>query len=226
MGPSPLLEWLASVAPPLRDAAIEDHLGIAEPASDVAPGEHLIGYHASGVAPIVRMLVDVPVGADDVVVDLGAGLGKVVLLARLLTGASARGIELQPALVARARAAAAARSVAVTFEEGDARTAALDAGTVFFLYVPFTGPVLAEVLRRLRGVAEAHAIVVCALGMDLDEEAPWLSRRTSDSFWLTIYDSVVEGVGARARSCRALVAADSTVEAVASERPLASCLHP
>ena len=101
------LAWLASIPPAARDAAVDEYLGIAAPApSSASPGEHLIGYHPSGVASIVRALIEVPVRVDDVVIDLGAGVGKVVLLAHLLTGATTRGIELQPALVERAREAA------------------------------------------------------------------------------------------------------------------------
>jgi SAM-dependent methyltransferase len=218
MRPPDLLAWLASLPPLRRDAAIEEHLGIARHPSDRPPSEHLIGYHASGVAPIVRTLLEVPVVADDVFVDLGAGLGKVVLIARLLTGASARGIELQPALVHRAREAAVRRAVDVTFIEGDAREVDLDVGTVFFLYLPFTGPVLSEVMRRLRGVASRHAIVVCSLGLDLDGEAPWLSRRPIDSFWLAIYDSVTPDVPPRPKRDGSL-AWNRAAEAVAFERP-------
>jgi SAM-dependent methyltransferase len=194
------LAWLASLPPHRRDAATEELLGIAGSpagAADAPPGEHLIGYHASGVASIVRALLEVPVVPRDVVVDLGAGLGKVVLLARLLTGATARGIELQAELALRARAAASLLELDVRFEHADARHADLDDGTVFFLYLPFTGPVLAEVLSHLRTVAERRAIVVCALGVDLDRVAPWLVARPLDAFWLSIYDSSVPGVPAR-----------------------------
>jgi hypothetical protein len=186
-----LLAWLASLAPPQRDGAVEQHLGIAEDVPASPPGEHLIGYHASGVASIVRMLIEVPVSSDDVVVDLGSGMGKVVLLASLLTGAAARGIELQPALVGRAREAATRLGIAgVSFTEGDVREAYIDDGTVFFLYAPFTGPVLAQVMARLRAVALLRPIVVCALGLDVERAAPWLVRRPLDSFWLAIYDNV------------------------------------
>jgi SAM-dependent methyltransferase len=148
--------------------------------------------------------VEAPVTAEDVFVDLGAGLGKVVLLAHLLVGATARGVELQPDLVLRARAAAAKCGADVRFELGDARQADLEDGTVFFLYVPFTGPVLAEMLERLRSIASRRAIVVCTLGLDLDRDAPWLARRGIDSFWLAIYDSVVSGVPPRRTEGRGL----------------------
>jgi SAM-dependent methyltransferase len=189
-----LLAWLSSLPAEERDAAVEEYLGIDGPAPCSAPpGDHLIGYHASSVDAIVRALAEVPVGADDVVVDLGAGLGKVVFLAHLITGATARGIELQPCLVDRARAAAVGLGIDVRFTQADAREADLDDGTVFFLYAPFTGPVLDEVACRLHAVAKRRAIVVCALAIDLDRHARWLVRRPIDSFWLTIYDSIVAG---------------------------------
>ena len=58
--------------------------------------EHLVLSTLSLTAP----------SEDDVVVDLGAGLGKVALLARMLTGATVRGVEVQESLVRRAREAA------------------------------------------------------------------------------------------------------------------------
>jgi SAM-dependent methyltransferase len=210
-----LLRWLASLPPEARDAAVEQRLGIAESAPASPPGEHLIGYHASGVAAIVRAFMEIPLVEDDVLVDLGAGLGKVVLLAALLTGATARGIELQPALVDRARACAARLEIDVRFTVGDVRDACLDDGTAFFLYLPFTGPVLSAVLERLRAVAERKAIVVCALGVDLDPSS-WLARRDVDAFWLSIYDSRVPGVAPRRAG--ATSALPPHAEAIALER--------
>jgi SAM-dependent methyltransferase len=212
-----LLAWLASLPPESRDAALEERLGIAAAPAATPPGEHLVGYHASGVAPIVRMLLEVPVVAGDVLVDLGSGLGKVVLLTHLLTGAVARGIELQPALAARAREAAAELGVDVSFTEGDVRDAELGDGTVFFLYLPFTGPVLEEVMDRLRRVASRRAVVVGCLGVDVDRIAPWLSRRPLDSFWLALYDSVEPGGAARRPPARSRIAGPAA-DAVAFER--------
>jgi hypothetical protein len=213
-----LLAWLASLPPNERDAAVEEHLGIAVPASAAPPDEDLIGYHASGVAPILRVLIEVPVVADDVVVDVGAGLGKVALLARILTGSKARGIELQARLVERACEAAARLGVDVPFTRGDAREADLDDGTVFFLYLPFTGPVLVDVLERLREVGSRRAIVVCSLGLDLERHARWLVRRPTDAFWLTVYDSVAPEVPPRAR-CERSRLLGRAADVIAFERP-------
>jgi SAM-dependent methyltransferase len=199
LGGPDLLAWLAHLPASERDAAIEARLGIDGPVSDTPPGEHLIGHHASGVAPIVRTLIEVPVVRADTVVDLGSGLGKFVLVARLLTGANVRGIELQPELISRARRSSQALGVDVDFIEGDARDAPLEDGTVFFLYAPFTGPVLDAVARRLHAVAKKRAITVAALGIDLHRSAPWLVPRPMDSFWLSIYDSSEPGVPPRPR---------------------------
>ncbi len=216
---SELVAWLASLPASERDAAVEQRLGIASrPPDGAPPGEHLVGYHASGVAPIVRVLREVPVAADDVVVDLGAGLGKVLLLARLLTGATARGVEIQPALVAAGREAARRLGAEITLTEGDARDAELGDGTVFFLYVPFTGPVMARVLERLREVASRRAIVVCTLGVDVDREAPWLAKRPLDAFWLSIHDSRMPGVPPRAPRERSPMLGPAA-DVVAFERP-------
>ena len=185
-----MLRWLARVPLADRDLAVEERLGIRDTSSWPAPGQHLVAYQPSGVAAIVRMLIEVPVSVEDVVVDLGSGMGKVAILASLLTGATARGVELQPELVARSRAAAARAGAArATFEQGDAREARVDDGTVFFLYAPFRGPVMAEVLGRLRALAQRRPIVVAALGVDVELAAPWLVRRPLDAFWLAIYDA-------------------------------------
>jgi SAM-dependent methyltransferase len=201
-----LLRWLASIPLPDRDAAVEEHLGIRDAAPWPAPGEYLVAYQPSGVAAIVRMLIEVPVSADDVVLDLGSGMGKVAILASLLTGATARGVELRPELVERAREAAArARADRVTFEQGDARQTRIDDGTVFFLYAPFRGPVMVDVLGRLRALAARRPIVVATLGVDVERAAPWLVRRPLDAFWLAIYDGAGPEAGppvARRRSPR------------------------
>jgi len=222
---SELLDWLCSLPAAERDRALEKHLGLDEPTSRgdaESPGPDLIGYHPSSVAAIVRALVDVPVRASDVLVDLGAGLGKVVLLAHLLTGASCRGIELQSELVSRSRAAA--RRLGLTLgpelelSQGDARQAELQPGTVFYLYAPFTGAALSEVLARLERVANQRAIAICALGLDLPRNVRWLAPRPSDSFWLTVYDSVVSGVPARMPGARDSALYSCSTDTVIFER--------
>jgi SAM-dependent methyltransferase len=197
MSPEDLLLWLRSLLPEVRDSALESYWGIDQPATSAPPGEHLIGYHASGVAAAVRALYEVPVGPRDTVLDLGAGLGKFAMLARLLTGATVQGIEIQPALVERARSAAQRLGLNVEFRLGDARQADFGEANVFYLYAPFSGLALRAVLARLEEHAKRRAIVVCALGVDLARDAPWLIARRLDSFWLELYDSRMPGIAPR-----------------------------
>jgi len=213
---SELLRSLAALPASERDAALEARLGLREDVPSTSPGEHLIGYHPSGVASIVRALCELAVGAEDTLIDLGSGLGKVLFLARILTGAKARGVELQASLVERARGHAARLALDVDFTHADIRDTALDDGSVFFLYAPCTGPALAAVVERLHAVARQHAIRIAALGVELDRLAPFLVSRGLDSFWLSLYDSVIPGVPARPRRAPSF---DEWTARLAFERP-------
>ncbi|MFO0595469.1 MAG: hypothetical protein U0228_09200 [Myxococcaceae bacterium] len=185
---SDVLAWLASLPPEARDAEYERTLGLG--ATDpTQPGPHLIGHHRAGVASIALAVQHARPSPSDVFVDLGAGQGKVLTLVKSLCACQVRGVELQPSLVATALPG-------TNITLGDARTAPLDDGTLFFLYAPFEGPVLDEVLARLHDVARQHAIVVCALGVNV--ERPWLHKREGiDSLFLDVLDSVVPGVAPR-----------------------------
>ncbi|HEX3772570.1 MAG TPA: hypothetical protein VHV30_16945, partial [Polyangiaceae bacterium] len=95
--------WLQGMPPGERDAAVERLLGIEEAPPQEALGDGRMGYMPAGIAAVMRTVLDAPIGPGDVLVDLGAGLGKVAMAVHLLTGARARGVEVQPALVAKAR---------------------------------------------------------------------------------------------------------------------------
>ena len=103
----------------------------------------------------------------DVFVDVGAGLGRAAALVHLVTGAAAIGVEVQPALVHAARALAARLNLSrLSFVEGDAasRVDALVTGSVFFLYCPFSGERLQQVLveaRAHRARASRSARLLC-----------------------------------------------------------------
>jgi SAM-dependent methyltransferase len=196
-----LVAWLGARPPDERDAAIEQLLGIQKPAASLGTplGGDRMPYMPSAIAPIVRTVLDVPITQGDVFVDLGAGLGKVVMAVHLLTGARARGVEVQPSLVAEARGRAGELGLdGVEFTLGDAVTADLDDATVVFLYLPFTGAVLEGVLRRLEAVARRRQLVLCSLGLDL--RADWIVERPTDEFWLSIYDTRIDGAEPRPAS--------------------------
>ncbi|WP_394822651.1 hypothetical protein [Pendulispora albinea] len=149
----------------------------------------LVPYAPSGVGEILHALDAVKPAAGDTFVDLGAGLGKVVLLTALLTDARACGVELDPALVAHARASASSLCLAeprVQLVEADAREADLEAGTIFYMYVPFTGSVLDMVMTRLAHLAERRPLVICAHALDT-QRFSWLKNRNEPRFWLDVY---------------------------------------
>lgn len=129
--------------------------------------------------------------AGDLFVDVGSGLGRAAALVHLLTGAAAVGIEVQPALVAGARALAARLNLAgVSFVEGDAAEAVapLQAGSVFFLYCPFSGERLVKLLANLEMVARTRAIRVCCVDLPLPP-CPWLEAAPPPSLDLAIHRS-------------------------------------
>lgn len=117
-------------------------------------------------ARVLLSLVDrARIRPGDVVYDLGSGLGRVVILVSLLSGARAVGVEREPAYCEYAERCARTLQVPrVEFLLADAREAPLSDGTVFFLYTPFRGALLEQVLERLRRIARERPIRVCTLG--------------------------------------------------------------
>jgi len=140
---------------------------------------------------VFRALDQARLGRADVFVDVGSGLGRVALLANLLTGAQSIGLEIQPGLVraARARAAALHRSD-VQFVQGDAGELlpGLVRATVFFFYCPFGGHRLERALEDLRLLARAHPVRVCCVEMP-QLRRDWLAPLPSISPELTVYES-------------------------------------
>jgi hypothetical protein len=193
-----LVELLRSVPFLDRDIWTDELLGIEPPPPDVPDlPRGSVPYLPSGVEEILATVLEVPVRPDDELVDLGSGMGRVVILAHLLSRARARGVEIQEHLVrsARARCDELGLAGSVSFVHANAVDTELD-GSIFFLYAPFNGAMLASVLRRLEQVARRRPIVVCAVGLEF-RDVPWLSPRKTSSVTLTIYDSRSPAVAVR-----------------------------
>ena len=142
----------------------------------------MVRYQPTPARQILRLIDRAAIRPDDVFYDLGSGLGNVVLLVALLCGARARGIEVEPAYCEHARACARDLNVpGVEIIQADARAAPFAEGTVFFLYTPFRGALMRQVLDRLRVEATQRPIRVCTYGPCTAEIADerWLTR------WLT-----------------------------------------
>ncbi|HET6430714.1 hypothetical protein [Dyella sp.] len=141
-------------------------LAIRESGEPIVPvDEGMVFYQPTPARHIVDALDRLALDARDVLIDLGSGLGHVPLLAAIWSPARCIGIEWQQAYVDAARQCA--QELALTqaeFAQGDVRHADLSAGTVFYLYTPFNGDMLREMLARLQAEARRRPIRLCTLG--------------------------------------------------------------
>ena len=192
--PCPLLPWLEALtqeeknpAPgpafDHRDDLVSGVLQIREPSPlSLQPESEMVFYQPTPVRHVLSMIKASALSRKDVLVDLGSGLGHVSLLASLLTGAQSLGIEIESAYVESAQQCAhGLHQSRVRFLNQDARTADLSGGTVFYLYTPFTGSILATVLERLRRESTTRPIRICTLGPCTSRvaEASWLHPATT-----------------------------------------------
>jgi SAM-dependent methyltransferase len=123
-------------------------------------------YYQQTPARIIFELVEkAQLTEEDVFYDLGSGLGQVPILVNLLSGAAAKGIEFEPAYGNYASLCAADLNLSrVTFIQADAQAADYSDGTIFFMYTPFEGSMLQEVLAKLRGEAQRRRIRLFTYG--------------------------------------------------------------
>ena len=138
----------------------------------------MVAYQPAPGRIILALLEQLRPG--DVFYDLGSGLGRVVIAAALLAAVRAKGIEFQPSFCEYAARAAAVVKAEAEFIAMDAREAAFADGDVFFLYTPFRGALLQNVLTRLQGIAEHKPIRVCTFGPCTPEvaQSAWLELQT------------------------------------------------
>ncbi len=148
----------------------------------VGGDSEMIHYESTPVSAVLELVDRVPLTRGDRFVDIGSGLGQVVLLVHLLTGVEAMGLEVMPAYVERARGEAERLSLeGVSFIVGNARCADLCGGTVYFLFSPFRGQMLQAVLNRLRHEACTRRLTVCSFGP--------CTKQVAGESWLTLRET-------------------------------------
>lgn len=131
----------SGATPPAKATVAQESSGPVE----LAP------YVPSPMVVVEAMLEIAGVTDKDVVYDLGAGDGRVVITAAKKYGARAVGFEIDPELVARARRTAQQEGVAhlVEIREQDMTTADLSEATVVTLYLyPEANMLLRPILVR------------------------------------------------------------------------------
>lgn len=151
--------------------------GLAQPLAAEAREPEMVQYQKTP-ARIIGALA-AKLSAQDVFYDLGSGLGQVALLVRLLSGATATGVEIEAAYCRHAQACADdLRLTRVHFLHADARRVDYADGTAFFLFTPFRGHILQQVLDRLRLVAQRRPLRLFSYGPGTLALAPqpWLRR--------------------------------------------------
>lgn len=125
----------------------------------------MVFYQQTPARIIFELIEQAQLTQDDVLYDLGSGLGHVSILVNLLSGARSKGVEYEPAYCEYAQACAADLNLSgVTFINTDARLVDYSDGTVFFMYTPFRGAILHAVLAMLQAEARAHPIKIFTYG--------------------------------------------------------------
>jgi hypothetical protein len=126
---------------------------------------NMVVYYPTPARAVLDMVDNAVLKPDDVFYDLGSGVGRVVILVNLASGAKAKGVEFNPDLHQYACDYADKLGLTdVEFINADAQKVDYSDGTVFFMYTPFTGELMQAVLRQLWQTAQKHPIKVCAFG--------------------------------------------------------------
>jgi hypothetical protein len=148
------------------DVLVSGILQLDEPGEAIAElAPEMVFYQPTPARQIFEFIRRTQLDEQDVLIDLGAGLGHVPSLAAMCSSARCIGIECEAAYVASARKSAGdLRLSNATFLEQDVRDADLSLGTVFYLYTPFTGALLRDVMSMLRHEAAQREIRIGTLG--------------------------------------------------------------
>jgi hypothetical protein len=136
---------------------------IPEQAKDLEP--EMVYYQKTPARIVFELVEESHFMKEDVFFDLGSGLGQVAILVNLLTGITVMGIEFEPAFCDYARDCAVELNLSnVTFINIEARTADYSGGTIFFMFTPFRGEMMQEVLEILRREALLRKIKIITYG--------------------------------------------------------------
>ena len=130
----------------------------------------MVPYQPTPARIVLEVVEQTHLGPHDTFVDIGSGLGVVPALVSLLSGATSIGIEVQASYCRHAEEAVRGLNLAnVSFVCQDARLADLSVGTVFYMYTPFKGAMLQQVLERLHAEGRRRGIRLCTYGPMLSE---------------------------------------------------------
>jgi len=167
---------------------------VPEPTRSLTP--EMVFYQKTPARSVMEMTELLQFTDHDVFVDIGSGLGQATMLVNLLTGVTARGIEYEPAYCNYAEECALELNLHdVTFINTDALDADYSRGTIFFLYTPFWGTMLQDILEILRKEATKRTIKVVTYGpcSDVVARQTWLecvNGSANDPYVLCVFNSL------------------------------------
>jgi hypothetical protein len=148
------------------DALVNGLLDVPATPGEPQPREpDMIYYQPTPSRIVLKLLDELKPAASDIFYDLGSGLGHVPILVHLLAGIPARGVEIEEVYVRYSMERVKKLCLSqVVFISADARQTDYSDGTIFYLYTPFRGEILRQVLRQLEAQAERRPIRVAAYG--------------------------------------------------------------
>lgn len=153
----------------------------------------MVFYQPTPARVILELTEIISITPKDVFYDLGSGLGQVCILVHLLTGARTCGIEFEPAYCDYARQSAERLKLAhVEFISTDARDADYAEATIFFMYTPFKGSMMTNVLQRIEFASRGRAVHIFTYGECTSQvsKQPWLelvAQRHKDADALAVF---------------------------------------
>lgn len=165
-----------------------------EQTKELEPG--MVYYQKTPARIVFDLIKKSQYRKKDVFIDIGSGLGQVIILVNLLTGMTAKGIEFEPSFCDFARNCAARLNLSnISFLPVDARKADYSQGNIFFMFTPFTGEILQEVLEILRKEALLRKIKIitygpCTTQVALQEWLILLTPKTVDLYEPVVFISI------------------------------------
>jgi hypothetical protein len=125
----------------------------------------MVFYQKTPARIVFEMSKLIGTEGKDVFFDLGSGLGQVVILLSLITGITAKGVEIESQYCDYATECALQLGLpGVEFINDDARNPDYSEGTLFYLYTPFKGKMLLDMMNVLQQVAQKKTIRVFTYG--------------------------------------------------------------
>jgi hypothetical protein len=135
------------------------------PESRLPRSPEMVFYQQTPARIIFELADRAALTPGDVFFDIGSGLGHVPILVNLLTGAKTVGIEYEPAYCDYASACALKLTLAnVAFINTTAQNGDYATGTVFFMYTPFEGLMLQQMLNILKSESHKRPIRIFTYG--------------------------------------------------------------